>query len=168
MYSSVFCKGSFGLGQIGNNSIGSVLPNCYIGSVRFSIMNRTRDRSMGSNHDWNISTNVLVVIFSFFPGNEKNCSSPDAVHKVRQKVQEDMDLWLSECIDTGRSFIWLIVYEVNDTISYDSMKYIALVSTEQSKGRNMCRKNAFPKAETCVERMFFLRHFWVYTDFIPW
>ncbi|WJX88514.1 putative serine protease eda2 [Trifolium repens] len=38
-------------------------------------------------------------------GNEKNCSSPDAVHKVRQKVQEDMDLWLSECIDTGRSFI---------------------------------------------------------------
>lgn len=36
-------------------------------------------------------------------GNEKNCSSPDAVHKVRQKVQEDMDLWLSECIDSGRS-----------------------------------------------------------------
>ncbi|CAI8609056.1 unnamed protein product [Vicia faba] len=38
-------------------------------------------------------------------GNEKNCSSPDAVHKVRQKVQDDMDLWLSECIDTGRSYI---------------------------------------------------------------
>ncbi|XP_004509337.1 probable serine protease EDA2 isoform X1 [Cicer arietinum] len=38
-------------------------------------------------------------------GNEKNCSSPDAVHKVRQKIQEHMDLWLSECIDEGRSFI---------------------------------------------------------------
>ncbi|XP_057419365.1 probable serine protease EDA2 [Lotus japonicus] len=40
-------------------------------------------------------------------GSEKNCSSPDAVHKARQKIQEHMDLWLSECQqqDTGRSFI---------------------------------------------------------------
>ncbi|RZB60869.1 probable serine protease EDA2 [Glycine soja] len=38
-------------------------------------------------------------------GNEKNCTSPDAVHKVRQKISEHMDLWLSECVDTGRSFI---------------------------------------------------------------
>ncbi|KAL2333770.1 hypothetical protein Fmac_014983 [Flemingia macrophylla] len=30
-------------------------------------------------------------------GNEKNCTSPDAVHKVRQKITEHMDLWLSEC-----------------------------------------------------------------------
>ncbi|TKY55875.1 serine protease EDA2 [Spatholobus suberectus] len=38
-------------------------------------------------------------------GNEKNCTSPDAVHKIRQKISEHMDLWLSECMDTGRSFI---------------------------------------------------------------
>ncbi|KAK7360156.1 hypothetical protein VNO77_02135 [Canavalia gladiata] len=38
-------------------------------------------------------------------GNEKNCTSPDAVHKVRQKIVEHMDLWLSECQDTGKSFI---------------------------------------------------------------
>ncbi|KAL5557593.1 hypothetical protein UlMin_039829 [Ulmus minor] len=30
-------------------------------------------------------------------GNAQNCSSPDAVHKVRQKIIETMDLWLSEC-----------------------------------------------------------------------
>ncbi|XP_027345781.1 probable serine protease EDA2 isoform X1 [Abrus precatorius] len=38
-------------------------------------------------------------------GNEKNCTSPDAVHKVRQKIVEQMDLWLSECQDTGKFFI---------------------------------------------------------------
>ncbi|XP_061343785.1 probable serine protease EDA2 isoform X2 [Gastrolobium bilobum] len=38
-------------------------------------------------------------------GDEKNCTSPDAVHKVRLKIVEHMDLWLSECLDTGRSFI---------------------------------------------------------------
>ncbi|WJX61070.1 putative serine protease eda2 [Trifolium repens] len=32
-------------------------------------------------------------------GNEKNCTSPDAVHKVRQKIIEHMDLWLSQCDD---------------------------------------------------------------------
>ncbi|GAU26286.1 hypothetical protein TSUD_224780 [Trifolium subterraneum] len=31
--------------------------------------------------------------------NEKNCTSPDAVHKVRQKIIEHMDLWLSQCED---------------------------------------------------------------------
>ncbi|KAK7262928.1 hypothetical protein RJT34_30509 [Clitoria ternatea] len=38
-------------------------------------------------------------------GNEKNCTSPDAVHKVRQKISEHIDLWLSECMVTGKSFI---------------------------------------------------------------
>ncbi|KAL1354905.1 hypothetical protein HN51_006954 [Arachis hypogaea] len=38
-------------------------------------------------------------------GNEKNCTSPDAVHKVRQKIVEHIDLWLSECQDTSRSCI---------------------------------------------------------------
>ncbi|XLT10769.1 hypothetical protein HN51_056562 [Arachis hypogaea] len=37
-------------------------------------------------------------------GNEQNCTSPDAVRKVRQKIVEHMDLWLSQCQDTGRSF----------------------------------------------------------------
>ncbi|RDX85567.1 putative serine protease EDA2, partial [Mucuna pruriens] len=37
-------------------------------------------------------------------GNEKNCTSPDAVHKVRQQISDHMDLWLSECQDTGSSF----------------------------------------------------------------
>ncbi|PNY08542.1 putative serine protease EDA2-like protein [Trifolium pratense] len=32
-------------------------------------------------------------------GNEENCTSPDAVHKVRQKIIEHMDLWLSQCED---------------------------------------------------------------------
>ncbi|XP_015582304.2 probable serine protease EDA2 isoform X2 [Ricinus communis] len=30
-------------------------------------------------------------------GNAQNCSSPDAVQKVRQQVIEHIDLWLSEC-----------------------------------------------------------------------
>ncbi|RZC44744.1 hypothetical protein C5167_037686 [Papaver somniferum] len=34
-----------------------------------------------------------------------NCSSPDAVQKVRQQVIERIDLWLSECQDGGRSYI---------------------------------------------------------------
>ncbi|KAE9614603.1 putative dipeptidyl-peptidase II [Lupinus albus] len=38
-------------------------------------------------------------------GDAKNCSSPDAVHKVRQQIADHMDLWLSQCQDKGRSFI---------------------------------------------------------------
>ncbi|KAF7828934.1 putative serine protease EDA2 [Senna tora] len=38
-------------------------------------------------------------------GNEKNCSDPDAVRKVRQKIIEHMDSWLSECWDTDRKFM---------------------------------------------------------------
>ncbi|KAE9606656.1 putative peptidase S28 [Lupinus albus] len=38
-------------------------------------------------------------------GDEKKCNLPDAVHKVRQKIIEHMDLWLSECQDTSRSCI---------------------------------------------------------------
>ncbi|OVA20413.1 Peptidase S28 [Macleaya cordata] len=38
-------------------------------------------------------------------GNAQNCSSPDAVQKVRQQIIENIDLWLSECQDSGRSYI---------------------------------------------------------------
>ncbi|KAK4778117.1 hypothetical protein SAY87_018304 [Trapa incisa] len=38
-------------------------------------------------------------------GNEEKCSSPDSVHKVRQQIIEHIDLWLSECHDSGRSFM---------------------------------------------------------------
>lgn len=38
-------------------------------------------------------------------GNAKNCSSPDAVQKVRQKIIEHIDLWLSECKEMARSCI---------------------------------------------------------------
>ncbi|GMP27229.1 hypothetical protein CsSME_00003312 [Camellia sinensis var. sinensis] len=39
-------------------------------------------------------------------GDAKNCSSPDAVHKVRQQLIENIDLWLSQCQEaTGRSFM---------------------------------------------------------------
>ncbi|XP_021274057.1 probable serine protease EDA2 [Herrania umbratica] len=38
-------------------------------------------------------------------GNAQNCSSPDAVHKVRQQIIENMDLWLSQCKATGRSYM---------------------------------------------------------------
>ncbi|KAK9164386.1 hypothetical protein Syun_005288 [Stephania yunnanensis] len=38
-------------------------------------------------------------------GNAQNCSSPDAVQKVRQQVTQQIDLWLSECRNTGRSYI---------------------------------------------------------------
>ncbi|KAK2979774.1 hypothetical protein RJ640_016306 [Escallonia rubra] len=38
-------------------------------------------------------------------GNAQNCSSPDAVHKVRQQIIEQIDLWLSQCQDTGRSYM---------------------------------------------------------------
>ncbi|XP_059623532.1 probable serine protease EDA2 [Cornus florida] len=35
-------------------------------------------------------------------GDARNCSSPDAVHKVRLQVIEQIDLWLSQCQATGR------------------------------------------------------------------
>ncbi|KAF5189791.1 Serine carboxypeptidase s28 family protein [Thalictrum thalictroides] len=38
-------------------------------------------------------------------GNAKNCSSPDAVQKVRQQIVDHMDLWLSQCKDAGRNCI---------------------------------------------------------------
>ncbi|KAJ0971071.1 hypothetical protein J5N97_019030 [Dioscorea zingiberensis] len=34
-------------------------------------------------------------------GNAENCTAPDAVHKVRQQVINHIDLWLSQCKDTG-------------------------------------------------------------------
>ncbi|GFY87978.1 serine carboxypeptidase S28 family protein [Actinidia rufa] len=34
-------------------------------------------------------------------GDAKNCSSPDAVHKVRQQIIEHIDLWLSQCQAIG-------------------------------------------------------------------
>ncbi|KAM3238819.1 putative serine protease EDA2 [Capsicum annuum] len=36
-------------------------------------------------------------------GDAKNCSSPDAIRKVREKIVEHIDLWLSQCQDLGRS-----------------------------------------------------------------
>lgn len=36
-------------------------------------------------------------------GNSKNCSDPDAVNKVRQKMIQHIDLWLSECHSEGKS-----------------------------------------------------------------
>ncbi|WMV18085.1 hypothetical protein MTR67_011470 [Solanum verrucosum] len=36
-------------------------------------------------------------------GDAKNCSSPDAVRKVREKIVEHIDLWLSQCQVSGRS-----------------------------------------------------------------
>ncbi|XP_024032858.1 probable serine protease EDA2 [Morus notabilis] len=38
-------------------------------------------------------------------GNAQNCSSPDAVHKVRQQIIENIDLWLSQCHDTEKGFM---------------------------------------------------------------
>ncbi|KAI7736616.1 hypothetical protein M8C21_025701 [Ambrosia artemisiifolia] len=35
-------------------------------------------------------------------GNSKNCSSPDAVNKVRQQMIEQIDLWLSQCQAANR------------------------------------------------------------------
>ncbi|XP_024989439.1 probable serine protease EDA2 [Cynara cardunculus var. scolymus] len=35
-------------------------------------------------------------------GNSKNCSSPDAVNKVRQQMIEQIDLWLSQCHAVGK------------------------------------------------------------------
>ncbi|PHT83145.1 putative serine protease EDA2 [Capsicum annuum] len=32
-------------------------------------------------------------------GDAKNCSSPDAIRKVREKIVEHIDLWLSQCQD---------------------------------------------------------------------
>jgi len=34
-------------------------------------------------------------------GNAENCTSPEAVQKVRQQIIEHIDLWLSECQSTG-------------------------------------------------------------------
>ncbi|OWM66423.1 hypothetical protein CDL15_Pgr013640 [Punica granatum] len=38
-------------------------------------------------------------------GNAEKCTTPDAVHKVRQQIIENMDLWLSECHDSLRRSI---------------------------------------------------------------
>lgn len=38
-----------------------------------------------------------------FEGDASNCSSPDAVHKVRQQIIEHIDLWLSQCQASARS-----------------------------------------------------------------
>ncbi|CAN8229167.1 unnamed protein product [Cochlearia groenlandica] len=38
-------------------------------------------------------------------GDSKNCSSPDAVNKVRQHIVEHIDLWLAECRGDRRSSI---------------------------------------------------------------
>ncbi|KAK2657052.1 hypothetical protein Ddye_010104 [Dipteronia dyeriana] len=38
-------------------------------------------------------------------GDASNCSSPDAVHKIRQQIIENIDLWLSECHDEGRRYM---------------------------------------------------------------
>lgn len=37
-------------------------------------------------------------------GDDKQCSSPDAVNKVRQHITEHIDLWLSECQDASRGW----------------------------------------------------------------
>ncbi|KAG8383412.1 hypothetical protein BUALT_Bualt04G0010100 [Buddleja alternifolia] len=52
-------------------------------------------------------------------GDAKNCSSPDAVNKVRQKIIEHIDLWLSQCQGSGRSSISIVALRGNDIpISY--------------------------------------------------
>ncbi|PIA57138.1 hypothetical protein AQUCO_00600106v1 [Aquilegia coerulea] len=38
-------------------------------------------------------------------GNAQNCSSPDAVQKVRQQIIDHMDLWISQCKDTDKSCV---------------------------------------------------------------
>ncbi|XP_009780122.1 probable serine protease EDA2 isoform X3 [Nicotiana sylvestris] len=38
-------------------------------------------------------------------GDAKNCSSPDAVRKVREKIVKHIDLWLSQCQVSGRSWM---------------------------------------------------------------
>lgn len=37
-------------------------------------------------------------------GDDKGCSSPDAVNKVRQHITDHIDLWLSECQDDSRGW----------------------------------------------------------------
>lgn len=36
-----------------------------------------------------------------YQGNASNCTSPDAVKKVRQQIVDNIDLWLSECKNAG-------------------------------------------------------------------
>jgi hypothetical protein len=38
-------------------------------------------------------------------GNSQNCSSPDNVNKARQQIIEYIDLWLSECKETGKDYV---------------------------------------------------------------
>ncbi|XP_043714002.1 probable serine protease EDA2 [Telopea speciosissima] len=38
-------------------------------------------------------------------GDDQHCSSPEAVHKVRQQIIDHIDLWLSQCQATGRSYL---------------------------------------------------------------
>jgi hypothetical protein len=101
-----------------------------------------------------ISTNILLGFF--FPGNiDKKCNS--AVHKARQKIREDMKLWLSECISTQKNIIWFISYTSweNNNLWLHEIYHTLYLNN--------------PKVEhVCKKRMFFLKHFlwWVYVDFI--
>ncbi|KAJ4963187.1 hypothetical protein NE237_023126 [Protea cynaroides] len=38
-------------------------------------------------------------------GDDKHCGSPEAVYKVREQIIDHIDLWLSECQATGRSYL---------------------------------------------------------------
>ncbi|KAI5386403.1 hypothetical protein KIW84_072797 [Lathyrus oleraceus] len=51
-----------------------------------------------ADRSWWFQVCTEVTYFQVAPSNDsndKNCTSPDAVHKVRQKIIEHMDLWLS-------------------------------------------------------------------------
>lgn len=39
-------------------------------------------------------------------GDAKNCTSPDAVNKVRQNIINNIDLWLSQCQSSGTSAVY--------------------------------------------------------------
>ncbi|GMN29193.1 hypothetical protein TIFTF001_002337 [Ficus carica] len=42
-------------------------------------------------------------------GNAEKCSSPDAVKKVRQQIIENIDLWLSQCHDAEKNYIYYLL-----------------------------------------------------------
>ncbi|KAL0686763.1 hypothetical protein Bca4012_086440 [Brassica carinata] len=81
--------------------------NLYYGGDRIAVLDDTVPSYIITCHNCGHGSDLRGCPQSplIIEGDSKNCSSPDAVNKVRQHIIEHMDLWLSECRGVLRSSI---------------------------------------------------------------
>ncbi|KVI08790.1 Peptidase S28 [Cynara cardunculus var. scolymus] len=72
----------------------------YIFSSWVHLYPQKRVKREKRNYTANMSQKIWCTRYSLW--NSKNCSSPDAVNKVRQQMIEQIDLWLSQCHAVGK------------------------------------------------------------------